>query len=256
MRMDTGHDDAADADDPEIVNRDGAGPVVLVCEHASNRIPPKYGNLGLGPDALESHVAWDPGARGVAMGLSRRLDAPLIAARVSRLVYDLNRPADAPGAVPSVSEVWRIPGNEGVDAAERGARARRYHDPFHAAVADLLDARMRRGPPVALVTVHSFTPVYHGVARAVQVGILHDEDARLADRLLRAMDGDTHLVIRRNDPYGPADGVTHTLRLHGLTRGLPNVMIEIANTLIDDAARQDAMADWLAARLTTALGAG
>jgi len=235
----------------ELRNASGSGPFLLVCEHASNFIPPEYGTLGLDADALESHIAWDPGALAVADEMARLLDAPLVAARVSRLVYDCNRPPDSPSAMPAESEIYRIPGNTDLSAAQRQARTQSVYVPFRDTLAEAIDAHMaRRGPP-AVVTVHSFTPVWRGAARAVEIGILHDDDSRLADAMLRAAGDGGGFLVRRNEPYGPQDGVTHTLREHALPRGLANVMIEIRNDLIrtpDDArAMAGRLAGWLVA---------
>lgn len=236
-----------------IENGHGAGAVLVVCDHASNRIPRALGTLGMTPDAAESHVAWDPGAYAVAGGLARLLDAPLVSANFSRLVYDVNRPPHSPEAMRPVSEVHDIPGNRDLSAGQRDARTAALYRPFHAAIDRLIEDRGARGLPTVLVTIHSFTPVYHGRMREVELGILHDEDARLADRLLDIAAQAGGLVTRRNEPYGPGDGVTHTLQMHAAPRGLLNVMIEIRNDLIGDAASQHAMAARLAAMLRHAL---
>ncbi|MBI4046718.1 MAG: N-formylglutamate amidohydrolase, partial [Devosia nanyangense] len=68
-------DDGSRLQPVQVNNAEGRSPFVLVCDHASNRIPPEYGDLGLTPSERVSHVAWDPGALGVALGLSERLDA-------------------------------------------------------------------------------------------------------------------------------------------------------------------------------------
>ncbi|TYO90463.1 N-formylglutamate amidohydrolase [Oceanicella actignis] len=233
---------------PLVRNADGLGPVVLACEHASPRIPPEFGDMGLAPEARLSHAAWDPGALAVAEEMSRILDAPLVAGQVSRLIYDCNRPPEAPGAMPAQVERFRIPGNENLTPEARADRTRRIYEPFRDALGAMLDARA----PAALVTVHSFTPVWMGRPRDVRLGVLHDEDARLADALLAALDA-AGAPAARNRPYGPQDGVTHTLRAHALPRGLANVMIEIRNDLIADAQSQRAMAELLSDALRDAL---
>lgn len=240
-----------------VSNEHGAAPLVLVCEHASNLIPAEFGTLGLGHEELAGHVAWDPGAAWVSESLSRQLDAPLIAAGVSRLVIDCNRPPEHPGAMPELSERTAIPGNRGLSPADRAARVAAFYDPFHAAIERVLDARAASGERPGLVTIHSFTPVFLGQPRAVELGIVHDADTRLADGLIDLAVAAGGLAVRRNEPYGPADGVTHTLKRHGLARGLPNAMIEIRNDLLaDDGLAGGAagrMADRLAALLTAAL---
>lgn len=239
----------------EVVNPSGRGRVLLVCEHASNVIPSEFNSLGLAPEVLTSHVAWDPGARAVAGRLSALLDAPLVAARYSRLVYDCNRAEGAAGAVPETSEVYEIPGNRGLDDDARRARRREFCEPFHDAVSRLLDRRLKAGQETAIVTVHTFTPVYFGRRREVELGVLYDADTRLADVLMPAVQAQGGIDVRRNAPYGAADGVTYTLVRHGLARGLANVMLEIRNDLVADEAAQAAMAARLAAALTEALAA-
>ena len=251
----------AATDDPSanavvgVTNPSGAGRCLIVCEHASNAIPAGFDNLGLEGAALDSHIAWDPGALALARAMSALLDAPLVAQRVSRLLYDCNRPPEAESAVPALSEVTRIPGNTGLSAAAREARVARFYVPFRDALAACIERRTDSGRPPAIVTVHSFTPVYHGVRRETGLGILHDTDTRLADALLETTKDGMDLVVRRNRPYGPEDGVTHTLVEHGLSRGLLNVMLEVRNDLIGDGASQAAMARWLSRCLTAALAA-
>ncbi len=249
----------AATDDPsahevvEVTNPSGAGQFLIICEHASKFIPAEFGNLGLDDAALNSHIAWDPGALAVAGAMSSLLDAPLVAQRVSRLLYDCNRPPEAASAVPSVSEVYQIPGNAGLSAADRQARAARFYVPFRDTLAACIGRRVETGRAPVIITVHSFTPVYKGVRRETELGILHDTDARFADALLEATKAGTALVIHRNRPYGPQDGVTHTLAEHGVARGLLNVMLEIRNDLIGDSASQAAMARWLSRCLAAAL---
>ncbi len=233
-------------------NPGGVSPVLLVCEHASNRIPPHLDGLGLDQDTQNSHIAWDPGALAVAQKMSNLLDARLVASTVSRLVYDCNRPPQAPGAMPARSEIHDVPGNTNLTDIEKTERISKVYNPFRNMVSDTLTASAK--PPV-LVTIHSFTPVYMGQQRTVDIGILHDDDSRLADAMLALAPDRTGLNIRRNDPYGPEDGVTHTLKLHALPRGLLNVMIEIRNDLIATTGQQLNFAKILAELIADALAA-
>ncbi len=242
------------ADEGETVaveNAEGKSAILLVCEHASNKLPLRYGNLGLGSDALSSHIAWDPGALAIARLLSRKLDAALIFQRFSRLIYDCNRPPESASAMPASSEIYDIPGNENLSDAERFARTAALYIPFHEAVSGLIERRKITGKGTVLVTIHSFTPVYHGRVRDVQIGILHDADSRLADAMLK--DAKPNFRVERNEPYGPEDGVTHTLRLHALPNGLLNVMIEVRNDLITDEEGQQAAAEYLGELLRKAI---
>lgn len=241
-------DPAFDIPPVRIVNPTGSSALVLVCEHASAHIPDSYDHLGLPPEAREAHIAWDPGALAVAERMSTRLDATLVAGTLSRLIYDCNRPPDAAGAMPERSEVFDIPGNIGLSDAERTARIEGIYAPFHSAVAESL---AQRTAPV-LVTVHSFTPTFHGRPRSVEIGLLHDKDARLVDAMLATATQHTPLSVERNAPYGPDDGVTHTLQRHGLPGNRPNLMIEIRNDLITTEAEQNAMGDMFVEWITAA----
>lgn len=232
---------------------DAPGPFLIVCEHAANAFPAPWGDLGLDGAQQRAHIAWDPGALGLARGLARGLDAPLIAANLSRLIYDLNRPPHSPGAMAERSEIHRVPGNEGLTAAQRVARTEAIYLPFHARLRAEIARRLARGQRPVLVTVHSFTPVYNGVPRAVEFGVIHDADARLAQAVLVEAVARTTLETRLNEPYSAADEVTHTLALQATPMGLANVMLEIRNDLIATGAAQDAMAETLAPVLTGAL---
>ncbi|MDX8355693.1 N-formylglutamate amidohydrolase [Cognatiyoonia sp. IB215182] len=232
---------------PRVLRSSGCSPVVLVCEHAAARIPKEFQNLGLTTRDLDSHIAWDPGALETATCLSELLGAPLIFSAVSRLVYDCNRPPEAESAVPVQSETTLIPGNMNLSQAERQSRVERFYTPFEALLSTTLDNRQ---DPTILVTIHSFTPVYRGERRSVEIGILHDNDSRLADVILQVAHG---FKIARNSPYGPDDGVTHTLRQHALPRGILNVMIELRNDLIKTPGQCEEMAHNLACWLSQAL---
>lgn len=243
------------SDAVEVINPQGAGGVVLLCEHAANHIPARYDGLGLDAPARVSHAAWDPGARAVALHLSQALDAPLVAGRISRLVYDCNRPPEAASAMPEASERIAVPGNRGLTPEQRAERVETVYRPFCAAVTGLIAARQARGQSTALITLHSFTPVYFDQTRETEIGILHDSDSRLADAMLAAAPRLPHRRIARNDPYGPEDGVTHSLKLYGIARGLPNVMIELRNDLLTDAAGVETMAAELMTLIAPALDA-
>ena len=238
---------------PVLENTTGRGRIVLVCEHASNYIPENWGDLGLTSDQRSAHIAWDPGALGVAKALSRLLDAALIHAPVSRLIYDCNRAPDMPGAMPARSEVHDIPGNATISAEQRLARTTAVYLPFHNALHGLIAGRIAEGLRPVIVTVHSFTPVYFGKPRRVEFGIIHDADRGLAVAIHSAALKLTRLHAELNSPYSAADDVTHTLRLQATPYGLPNAMLEIRNDLIDTPEAQLAMAEKLAPVLNMGL---
>ena len=222
-----------------IFNKDGRSRLLLVCEHASNFIPAHFNNLQLSDDVLHSHAALDIGANDLAQAISLLLDAPLVSTTVSRLVYDCNRPFGASGAIPQESEVYQIPGNLRLSDAEVRDRFEKYYLPFETAISDCL---AEFADPPIFITIHSFTPVYHGEARSVDIGVIYEQDSRLTDQAVRLAKNQTTLCVEANKPYGPEDGVTHTLGLHGNNNGLLNAMIEVKNDLLDSVEKCQEMA--------------
>jgi predicted N-formylglutamate amidohydrolase len=211
-----------------VVNARGTSPFVIVCDHASNRIPSRYGDLGLTPVERLSHIAWDPGALAVSLTLSDLLDAPLVHSTVSRIVIDCNRELDAPDLIWTLSEATHIPANRDLDAAERSYRIEHYHRPYHAAIEALLAARRQAGQTSILVCMHSFTPVYHGVKRPWPIGLIHGRDTRFTRALFDALKAeDPSLNVGWNEPYAALKGVTLTLERHGDGGGIEATMIEI-----------------------------
>ena len=212
-------------------------------------MPKSLGTLGLPEAELTRHIAWDIGAEKVARLLSRLIDAPLLLQRYSRLAYDCNRPPESPDSIPEMSELTAIPGNRKLSAEDRLARAREIYRPFHDGVSALLDRRAAGGQHSLVVSIHSFTPVYKGKPRSVELGILHDRDTTLSSKLIKSF---PNVDARLNEPYGPKDGVLHTLNLHGFARGLQHAMIEIRNDLVATERGQDEWAQRLSVPLIQA----
>jgi len=231
------------------VNEEGRSPFVLICEHASNALPKALGTLGLPESELTRHIAWDIGAEKVGRLLSRLIDAPLLLQRYSRLAYDCNRPPESPDSIPEMSELTAIPGNKQLSAEDRLARAREIYRPFRDGVSAGLEGRAAAGQKSLVVSIHSFPPVYKGKPRSVELGILHDRDTTLSSKLIKSF---PNIDARLNEPYGPKDGVLHTLNLHGFTRGLQHAMIEIRNDLVSTERGQDEWAQRLSVPLIQA----
>ena len=227
-------------------NPQGRGPFVILCDHASNRIPDAFQSFGFAEDALQTHIAWDRGALSVARILSAKLDAPLFWPDASRLIIDCNRASDASSLIVTESEGRPVPANRVLSKEERWRRLDHIHAPYHDEIDSCLDRRRADRRPTAVIAIHSFTPVYFGKARPWQVGILFDDDRRLADLLIGGFESDPALTVGVNEPYSPADGVYYTLRRHAQPQGLPSVMIEIRNDEIGDEASQRSWAEQLA----------
>jgi len=235
--------------------------VVLICEHASNAFPADWpalgGTLGLEAQVRAAHVAWDIGALGLSRELAARLatacgGAVLVHAPLSRLVFDLNRAPDHPGAMSERSEVFDIPGNRALSPEQRLARTQALYLPFHETLRREIAGLLARGRRPTLIAVHSFTPIFHGARREVEFGVIHDDDLAFSDAIMNAAPG-CGLITRLNEPYSAAGEVTHTIRLHATPLRLQNTMLEIRNDLIATPQDQSAMANRLAPVLLSAL---
>lgn len=221
--------------------RDGGGSFLIVCDHASNHMPAEFGGLGLEAADLLRHIAWDPGALGVALRMSTNLDAPLVCSNASRLLIDCNRPLDAQDLVTPMSEATIIPGNVGLSPSQRQERVERFYAPFHDLVEDTLKPRLVRGQRPGLIAVHSFNPVYRGVKRPWDIGIIHDDDSAWALGMVDLLRARTNFTVGLNEPYSPSDRVYFTLERHARSRSLPAVMIEVRN---DEIASEQQQAYW------------
>ena len=244
--------DAADPPPFVVEHADGSSPYLITCDHAGRRLPVRLGCLGLSAAELETHIAWDIGVEAVARPLAEELDAFLILATYSRLAIDCNRPPGSADSIVSLSEHTEIPGNRGVSRAEAEARARALFHPYHERISAALDARRDAGRPALLVALHSFTPVFDGVARPWHAGVLYGRDARLARVLLELLRAEDGLSIGDNQPYHVSDETDYAVPVHGEGRGIPHVELEIRQDLIADAAGQAAWAARLARLLRLA----
>ena len=240
----------ADDEPPAItvLRESGVSPFFLTCDHAGNRMPRRLGDLGVAADELRRHIAWDIGAAGVTRFLSERLDAFAILQTYSRLVIDCNRAPEVASSVVELSEYTAIPGNQSLPPAERDARVAEIFRPYHDRIKRELDRRRTLGIPTALVTVHSFTPVFKGVSRPWQVGMLYNRDDRLAKPLMEHF-RKLGFTVGDNQPYSVSDATDYTIPVHGEQRELPHIEIEIRQDLIDSEAGQRTWAERTAAAL-------
>lgn len=222
--------------------------VVLLCDHAENTFPEEYGALGLPASELQRHIAYDIGAKGVTERLAASLGAPAVMTRLSRLLIDCNRGEDDPTLIMRFSDGAIIPGNRVLGAEERAKRIERYYRPYHAEIANLIDHMLNKGVIPILLSVHSFTPGWRGVARPWHAAVLWDKDPRLAVPLLQELRKDRALIVGDNEPYsGRLKG--DCLWRHGTSRGLAHAIIEIRQDLI---VSEEGQAEW-AQRLAEAL---
>ena len=236
-------------DDPSpvrVLAPEAGSDFLLTADHAGRAIPRRLGTLGLSDTELGRHIAWDIGIAGVTERLSALLDATAVLQTYSRLVIDCNRAPGHATSIPTISEVTEIPGNRGLTPEEREVRRRDILAPYHDRIAALLDARGQAGRRTVLIAMHSFTPVFKGEPRAVEIGVLYNRDDRLARIILDLLRADRDLVVGDNAPYAITDTSDYTVPTHGEHRGLPHVEIEIRQDLIAEAAGQGVWAARLA----------
>lgn len=228
---DTGQIAAAEQESYRILPGRAERGLIILCDHACNALPPEYGTLGLAPDQLERHIAYDIGAAAVVSQLSRELGAPAVLTKYSRLLIDPNRGDDDPTLIMRLSDGAVIPGNRHVGEEERAKRTRLYYTPYHQAIDAVIDRCAATGTPPMLLSIHSFTESWKQMPRPWHIGILWDRDDRLARPLLEHFNAEGDLVVGDNEPY---TGKLHgdCLWQHGTQRDLPNAIIEVRQDLI------------------------
>jgi predicted N-formylglutamate amidohydrolase len=218
---------------------------LVLCDHASNAMPPEFHRLGLPESALERHIAYDIGAAWLSRRLARRLGCPALLSTFSRLLIDPNRGSDDPTLVMRLSDGAIVPGNAKLDAAGFAERVARFYRPYDDAIGDAVVEAMVAGLPPAIISIHSFTPSWKGKPRPWHIGLLWDRDDRLVAPLLAALRADPSLVVGDNEPYaGWLSG--DTIDRHATRHGLPNLLIELRQDLIATRADAEAWADRLA----------
>ena len=226
-------------DDPppvEIVNPEGTARFAILCDHASNRVPRALDNLGLPPEELERHIAWDIGAAAITRRLAAHFDAPAVLAGYSRLVIDCNRRLEDAQSILSRSDGTAIPGNRNLTGEDAAARVEACFEPYHRACTAVLDGVAARGGEVpAVVMMHSFTPIMNGAFRPWHAGVLWDgDDGRMALPLLHALRARDGLRIGDNEPYSGTSPHGYTMPAHAARRGRANVQIEVRQDLVAD----------------------
>jgi len=233
---------------------EGTSPLLLVCDHAGNRIPRRLGTLGVSEDDRRRHIAWDVGAAELARNMAARLDATLVLQTYSRLVIDCNRDPGVPSAMPIRSEVTDIPGNRDLSPSDRQARMDEIFQPYHDRIGAIMDAREAAGRPTVLVAVHSFTPYYEGWgARPWHVGVLYNRDNRLPNLMLDLLRAEPGLTVGDNEPYAVSDATDYTIPVHGEKRGVLHVEFEVRHDEIESEEGQEKWAARLSHMLSHAV---
>ena len=218
-----------------VLNCDAQLPILLLCDHASCRIPASLGDMGLDPPARRCHLAVDIGAGTLTRHLAASLSATAVLCEYSRLVIDCNRQLLDPGAFLEYGDGIVIPGNRNLRAEQKTQRADSIYWPYHETVGEEIKRLQSYGTPPAVLAIHSFTPVLNGESRPWQMGILWDTDKRLADVFKKEL-GEAGFLVGDNEPYSGKAPQDFTIDYHAEANGLPHVGIEIRQDLIDDEA--------------------
>ncbi len=241
---------AGDIDPVAVDNPGGRSPFLLLGDHAGLAIPRRLDRLGLSEADLSRHIACDIGVEGLGVRLASRLDAAFVRQTYSRLVIDCNRALDAEGSIATLSDGAVIPGNQGLDAAMRKARAAEIFTPYHDHIAGRLEERTDR---TFIVSLHSFTPRLGEEVRPWRYGVLHRQDSALSRAVLTELkarlDPDT---VGDNAPY-VMDEIDFTVPHHADPRGLDYLELEVRQDLIADETGRDDVALFVGEVLENAL---
>lgn len=217
--------------------------LLILADHATNRLPAEYGDLGLEPSAFGRHIAYDIGVEALTRALAATLGAPAVMSCFSRLLIDPNRGEDDPTLIMKISDGAIIPRNYPISAEEADFRLTQFHRPYHDAISGMI-ARIENttGKAPLIMSMHSFTPIWKTTVRPWHAGILWDSDARVARPLIDAICALPGIVCGDNEPY---DGALRgdTMYRHCMRRGIPHALIEVRQDLIAD---EKGVAEWTA----------
>ena len=238
---------------PVFIRRPGApdSPFLITADHASRRIPASLGSLGLSDADINLHIGWDIGIGGVVDYLAEELDAFAVRQNYSRLVVDCNRPLDSPTLIAEVSESTVVPGNIGLSTVQRQQRLDEIYWPYHRAIDAELDRRAAAAVPTLFVSMHSFTPTFHGELRPWHLGVLHHRRADVAQKTLALLRESGEWVVGDNEPYAITLTAEYSIPAHAEARNLPCIELEIRQDLIADVDKQRVWAFRIAGWLRT-----
>jgi len=237
----------------ELFNPGGAAPILLICDHASRRVPCRLRDLGLDERELSRPIGWDIGAADVTRNMALQLNAPALLAGYSRLVVDCNRHLHDPTSMRPVSDGTPIPGNATLSPADRQARSDALYQPYHRAIAQRLDDFVGRSITPALLSIHSCTPEMAGQFRPWHIGICWEADRRIAGPVMAALGRAPDVVVGDNQPYNLDLLEDYSVPVHAIRRGLPHLQVEFRQDLIATSAGARRWAEILLAALPPAL---
>jgi len=240
-----------------VVNAQSKSQLLIVCDHASNKIPKKLGNLGVRKKDLEKHVAWDPGTEDIDLYMAKQLKAPAVVAEYSRLVVDLNRGKKSPDIMREVYDHIVVPANKGLTPAQKKQRIDEFFTPYHEMIETRLKQILARKKVPVLISIHSFTPKMDGFKRPWHVGVLWNKDDRIARHVIqnmRALDKKhlgRRIVVGENEPYTLKDENLgeNTISVHAEKRRIPYIIVEFRQDLVNTKAKAEKWAKFFLASL-------
>lgn len=212
---------------------------LILCDHAGRKVPHHLDYLGLPLEDFNNHYAYDIGTHDMGLRIAERLKAPVILSNYSRLVVDVNRRIDHPTVFATSGEGKPVPGNIGITHEEKMIRKAMIYDPYHDKVADLIQQFLDRGVIPAILSIHSFTPIFYKQRRPWEVGVLWVQDDRLPRPIMEYF-RNLGFTVGDNEPYDARMLSGSTVNRHADAARLPNALVEIRNDLIsthDDAVK-------------------
>lgn len=225
-----------------VINPLGTSEWVLVCEHASNRVPSQLNSLGLPDSFFDEHIGHDIGAYEMTLTLSEQLDATAVICNYSRLVIDCNRTLSAGDCIPATSDGVVIPGNTNLSPEDKLFRINEIYRPFHTCVFQVLAEKLVNNPNTKLANIHSFTPMLatERQVRPWEIGFIY-RDPNPTQQIMQAIREQTDYLVGDNEPY---NGFTHkgyTVPAHADAQDLPSFLVEFRQDLI---AQPSGVAHW------------
>jgi len=217
----------------DIVNPMGKAALVIVCDHASNALPPEIGELGVGAEDMRRHIAWDIGAEAIARHLAEIFDAAAVLCGTSRLVIDCNRKIHDPTLIPTMSDGTIIPANKGLSPEHRQRRIEAYFQSYHQACRRMIEARCSRGERPLFLSVHSMTDQINGRHRPWEISLSSNENRRATAPVLAALRDVEGLAVGDNEPYDMDPQIDYSTPEHALSRGLDYLQVEFRQDLVE-----------------------
>ncbi|MGB0844891.1 MAG: DUF1244 domain-containing protein [Alphaproteobacteria bacterium] len=219
----------------EVFNETGNAPILLLVEHAGQEVPADLNDLGLNEADKQRHIWYDIGIAPIARQLAKRWDAPCLMSRYSRLLVDLNREPEMDACIPTASDGTQVPANQNLSDDQRAARIDQYFWPYHNQADAMVKQMIEKfGTNFQIISLHSMTHEMRGVHRPWEISVLWEWDDRVARPLLRSLRSDQSLTVGENVPYSARDPEGTSCRWHAARHGIPHVLIELRQDLIED----------------------